>query len=211
MYVPAHFAENRLDVLHATIARTGLATLVSLGADGLIATHLPMLLDAHDGEFGTLYGHVARGNPHARAAGGEVDSLAMFLGPNAYISPTWYATKRETGKAVPTWNYLTVHAYGRLETFDDPDQLRAHVERLTRHHEADRDPAWHVADAPTEFVAGQLRGIVGLRLVLTRLEGKWKLGQNRPDADRTGAIAGLDASDDPADHAVAELMRSKLG
>ena len=147
MYVPKHFAEERLEVLRAAIERISLATLVSLGPDGLTATHLPMLLDAAAGPHGTLFGHVARGNPQWRERDDSVETLAIFLGPEAYVSPSWYATKRETGKVVPTWNYLTVHAYGRLEMFEDPDRLRTHVERLTATH----DSEWRLSDAPAEF------------------------------------------------------------
>jgi transcriptional regulator len=208
MYVPKHFAEEREEVLQAAIAGTGLATLVTLGADGLIATHLPLLLDAHAGPLGTLYGHVARGNPQWRDHVASVEALAIFLGPEAYVSPSWYATKRETGRVVPTWNYLTVHAYGPLRTFDDPRRLREHVERLTVRQEASRDDRWRVSDAPEEFVQGMLKGIVGLELPISRLEGKWKMSQNRPEADRLGAIAGLEATGRPAEQAVAEVMKS---
>jgi transcriptional regulator len=209
MYVPRHFAEDRLEVLHATIAQTGLATLVTLGADGLTATHLPLVLDPAAGELGTLYGHVALGNPQWREFDPTVQALAMFLGPEAYVSPSWYATKQETGKVVPTWNYLTVHAYGTLRTFDDPERLRAHVERLTLRQEGPKgDAAWHVSDAPADFVDGMLKGIVGLELPIARLQGKWKMSQNRPEADRTGAIAGLEATAQPPELAVAQVMRA---
>jgi transcriptional regulator len=205
MYVPRHFAEERLEVLHSAIEGIGLATLVSLGADGLIATHLPMLLDGRAGQFGTLYGHVARGNAQWREHDSRVEALAIFLGPEAYVSPSWYATKRETGKVVPTWNYLTVHAYGTLSTFEEPERLRRHVEGLTLTH----DSEWRLSDAPPEYIDGMLKGIVGLELPITRLEGKWKMSQNRPEADRLGAIAGLEASGGAAQRAVAEVMRAQ--
>lgn len=204
MYVPRHFAEERLEVLHAAIERIALATLVSLGEEGLLATHLPMVLDPTVGEYGTLYGHVARGNPHWRHDTTQVQALAIFLGPVAYISPAWYATKRETGRVVPTWNYLTVHAYGTVHTFEEPHRLRAHVERLTALHDAE----WRVSDAPEDFIAGMLKGIVGLELPIARLEGKWKMSQNRPEADRLGAIAGLEATSGAGALAVADVMKS---
>lgn len=207
MYVPRHFAEERIDVLHAAIARTGLATLVTLGDRGLLATHLPLVLDSDAGPFGTLYGHVARGNSQWRDHVASVDALAIFLGPDAYISPNWYATKRENGRVVPTWNYLAVHAYGPLQTYDDPHRLRAHVERLTKLHESGRADPWHVSDAPAEYVDGLLKGIVGLELPIARIEGKWKMSQNRPEVDRQGTLEGLESTGDPADHAVAEIMR----
>ena len=208
MYVPKHFAEERTEVLHAAIERTGLATLVTLGANGLQASHLPLILDRNAGPLGTLYGHVARGNPQWQDCVPTVEALAIFLGPDAYISPSWYATKRETGRVVPTWNYLTVHVYGPLQTFDDPARLREQVERLTERQEAGRDDRWRVSDAPAAFVETMLKGIVGLELPIVRLEGKWKMSQNRPEADRVGAIAGLQSTGRVAETAVAEIMQS---
>lgn len=198
MYVPPAFAETRLPVLQDAIRRTGLATLVTAAGGAIEATHLPLLLDAADGERGTLLGHVARANPQWRQA--PTIALAIFQGPEAYVSPGWYATKRATGKVVPTWNYVTVHAQGRLEAFDEPVRLRALVARLTDLHEAGRGAPWSVDDAPEPFVQSQLRGIVGLVLRIDRLAGKWKMSQNRPADDRAGVIAGL--GDDP----VAELV-----
>jgi len=209
MYIPKHFSEQRIDVLHAAIQTTGLATLVSVGEQGLIATHLPLILDPQAGELGTLYGHVARGNPHWRDIAGSVESLAIFLGPEAYVSPSWYASKAETGRVVPTWNYVTVHAYGTLGTFDDPERLRAHVRRLTERQEGPREQPWRLDDAPEDFVDDMLKGIVGLELPIVRLEGKWKLSQNRPEADRLGAIQGLEATGRPAEQAVARRMRDR--
>jgi transcriptional regulator len=190
MYLPAHFAETRIDVLHNAIRRAGLATLVSLTADGLIASHVPLLLEPDPAPCGTLIGHLARPNPQARGAIGE--ALAIFHGPDGYITPSYYATKRETGKVVPTWNYIAIHAYGTLEYIDDPDDLLALVTRLTDRHETPRAAPWAVADAPADFVQGMLKGIIGFRLQITRLEGKVKMSQNRPEADRAG-VAGLEA------------------
>jgi transcriptional regulator len=208
MYTPQHFAEERQDVLHAAIARTGLATLVTLGTDGLMATHLPLVLDPRAGPLGTLYGHVARGNPQWHDHIESVEALAIFLGPDAYISPSWYATRRQTGKVVPTWNYLSVHVYAPLRTFADRRRLRQHVERLTEREEASREDRWRLTDAPEDYVNGMLEGIVGVELPISRMEGKWKLSQNRPAADRLGAIAGLEMGGGPTERMVAELMRS---
>jgi transcriptional regulator len=193
MYIPPHFREDRVDALHDAIRGTGLATLVSLTGDGLIASHAPMLLDPDPEPYGTLVGHLARANPHARLADPGVETLVIFQGPDAYITPSWYATKRETGKVVPTWNYAAVHAYGTLEVFDDPEQLLDVVTRLTDRHEAARSRPWAVSDAPSDFVQGMLKGIVGITLRITRLEGKVKMSQNRPPADQQGVIAGLRA------------------
>src|SRR5579863_1556662 len=191
MYVPPLFKEDRIDVLHDAIRRTGLATLITNTADGLIASHVPMLLDAKPAPYGTLIGHLARPNPQARGALGE--ALAIFQGPEAYITPSWYETKRKTGKVVPTWNYVAIHAYGTVEFFDDPERLRDVVTRLTERQETPRAAPWAITDAPADFIDVMLKGIVGFALPITRLEGKWKMSQNRPVEDRAGVIAGLAA------------------
>jgi transcriptional regulator len=204
MYLPPHFNEDRLDVLHGAMREAGLATLVTLGSDGLVASHLPMLLEP-GGRYGTLVGHVSRGNPQWRDVA-DLDALAIFLGPDAYISPSWYATKQETGKVVPTWNYVAVHAYGRVRFFDEPERLLALVTRLTEKHEGGRASPWAVSDAPAAFVESMLKGFVGFELPIERLEGKWKMSQNRPAADRAGVVEGLRAGDRPEEHAVAEIV-----
>jgi transcriptional regulator len=191
VYVPPLFKEDRIAVLHDAIRRTGLATLVTLSQDGLIASHVPMLLDAEPAPYGTIVGHLARPNPQARGAIGE--ALAIFQGPEAYITPSWYATKRATGKVVPTWNYVAIHAYGTVEFFDDRERLRDVVTRLTERQETPRAEPWAVTDAPADFTQGMLNGIVGFALPIARLEGKWKMSQNRPAEDRAGVIAGLEA------------------
>jgi transcriptional regulator len=193
LYVPPLFKEDRIDVLHAAIRQSGLGTLVTLTADGLIASHVPMLLDPEPSPYGTLLGHVARPNPQARGAVAGVQALAIFQGPDAYVTPSWYATKRETGKVVPTWNYVAIHAYGQVEFFDAADRLRAIVTRLTEREEAGRAEPWAVSDAPAGYVEGMLQGIVGFALPIVRLEGKWKMSQNRPAADRAGVVGGLEA------------------
>lgn len=197
MYTPPAFAETRLPVLHDAIRGAGLANLVTMGSGGLLATPLPLLLDADAGPHGTLLGHLARANPQWRTFDPGVEALAIFKGPDSYITPSWYETKRETGKVVPTWNYVTVHAYGRLEVFEDAGALLEAVTRLTERHENARPAPWAVDDAPPDFIRSQLKGIVGLRLAITRIEGKWKMSQNRPAADREGVAAGLRAEDKP--------------
>jgi transcriptional regulator len=191
VYVPAHFNEDRIDVLHALVRGTGLATLVSMTADGMIASHAPLMLDPDPAPYGTLIGHLAKANPHARAAEPGVQTLVIFQGPDGYITPSYYAAKKENGKVVPTWNYAAVHAYGTLEVFDDPVRLLAVVTRLTNLHETPRAQPWAVTDAPDDFVQGMLRGIIGIALPITRLEGKVKMSQNRPAADQAGVIDGL--------------------
>lgn len=205
MYSPPAFRVDDLPSLHAAIRAARLANLVTATADGLLATPLPLFLDPHEGPHGTLYGHLARANPQWKApALGE--AMAVFMGPDAYVTPSWYASKREHGKVVPTWNYVTVHAYGPVEFFDDPDRLLDVVTRLTDRHEQPRAEPWAVTDAPEAFVRSQLRAIVGLRLPVTRIEGKRKMSQNRSEADRRGVAAGLAKSEFPSERAVAALI-----
>jgi transcriptional regulator len=206
MYIPVHFNEDRIVVIHAAIRTAGLASLVTMTADGLIATPLPLMLDPEPAPYGTLIGHIARANPQWRTADPQVPALAIFSGPDAYVTPSWYATKRESGKVVPTWNYVAIHATGPVEFFTDPASLHALVSRLTDLHENQRAEPWAVTDAPASFVAAQLNGIVGLRLRITRLEGKWKMSQNRTAQDREGVVAGLRASAGPAAAAVADAV-----
>ena len=183
MYVPDHFRESSPEVLNGAIRRIGFATLVT---PGLEANHLPMLL-SEDGTH--LRGHVARANPVWKS--GDSEALAIFLGPHAYVTPNWYPSKAETGKAVPTWNYITVHARGNLRWVEDADWLHAHVTALSGTHEATRDEPWKVSDAPAGYIDAMLRGIVGFELSITALEGKYKLSQNRDPADRAGVREGL--------------------
>ncbi len=207
MYIPPHFAENRIPVLHAAIRAAGLATLVTTGPDGLIASPLPLMLDPQAGPFGTLYGHLAKANPQWRSHDPAVEALAIFMGADAYITPSWYETKRETGKVVPTWNYITIHAYGTAQFFEDATHLLDVVTRLTARHEAGRPSPWAPDDAPAPFIQSQLKGIVGFELPITRLQGKWKMSQNRTLPDREGVVAGLRAA---GEHAVAELVEAGL-
>ncbi|MEW6632333.1 MAG: FMN-binding negative transcriptional regulator [Pseudomonadota bacterium] len=205
MYIPPAFRDDDKESIIATIRAARLATLVTATAEGLLATPLPLLFDESDGEHGVIYGHVAKANPQWRtpALG---DGLAMFMGPDAYVTPSWYETKRETGKVVPTWNYVAVHAYGPVEFFEDADRLLEVVTRLTNRHEGERALPWAVSDAPPDFIQAQLRGIVGLRMPITRLEGKRKMSQNRNAADRTGVVAGLSESERASDREVAPLI-----
>lgn len=210
MYLPPHFEERDIAKLHDAIRAYSFATIVIESPNGLIASHVPVLLDAALGEFGTLLFHVAKPNPQWSAVTPETEALAIFLGPHAYVSPSWYPTRNESGKVVPTWNYIAVHAYGPLEIFHDAAALRDLVTRLTAAHEGDRPEAWAPSDAPAGFIESQLRGIVGLRMPIRRLLGKWKVGQNRPEADRRGAIAALETSPHASDRATAAAMRAAL-
>ncbi|HEY0184329.1 MAG TPA: FMN-binding negative transcriptional regulator [Rhodopila sp.] len=212
MYVPAHFEEGRIDVLHEHLGAGGLFTLVSMTAEGLIASHVPLLLDPDPAPYGTLIGHLAKANPHTRAADPGVQTLAILQGPEGYITPSYYASKREHGKVVPTWNYAAIHAYGTLEAFDDHTRLLDIVTRLTTRHEAGRTQAWAVSDAPEDFVKGMLNAIVGIALPIARLEGKVKMSQNRPASDQAGVVEGLRADgQDALAEAVARATSSHAG
>lgn len=205
MYVPPAFRDDDLDNIRANVRSARLANLVTATADGPLATPLPLFLEEAEGERGVLYGHLAKANPQWNSPPiGE--ALAIFMGPEAYVTPSWYATKQETGKVVPTWNYIAVHAYGPVEFFHDPERLLEVVTRLTNIQEKPRTKPWTVDEAPADFVAAQLRGIVGLRIPVTRFEGKRKMSQNRPEGDRTRVAAGLSASEDPRDREVGLLI-----
>ena len=200
MYIPAHFAADDATV-HELLTRHGAADLITLTADGLLATMLPFAYEPaageHGAQWGALLGHVARNNDQWRKpALGE--SLAIVRGPDAYVSPSWYAAKAEHGRVVPTWNYVTAHVYGELVVHDDPVWLDTLVRRLTERHEQGSAEPWSVDDAPPRFITGQLRAIVGLELVITRIEAKLKLSQNRPAGDIAGVLAGLEEAGDVA-------------
>jgi transcriptional regulator len=206
VYLPGLFAENRTPVLHEFVERYSFATLIINTRDGLLANHLPMLLDRARGPHGTLVGHVARANPVWRVPATDTPALAIFHGPHRYVSPTWYASRTATGEVVPTWNYDVVHARGTVAFFEDRARLRALVERLTASQERGRANAWQVSEAPAGFIATMLDAIVGFEIALTSLVGKFKASQNRTAADRAGVEAGL-ASEGVSAEEIAELVR----
>ena len=189
MYIPSHFRPEDADV-RELLQRHGAADLVTHTAQGLLATMLPFVYDPAAGELGSLRGHVARNNAQWRLAA-QGDAMAIVRGPDAYITPSWYASKREHGRVVPTWNYITAHVYGQLAIHDDPAWVANNVRELTAKYEAGRQPAWSVDDAPPAYVDGQLRAIVGVELVIGRIEAKFKLSQNRSAEDAEGVVAGL--------------------
>jgi transcriptional regulator len=205
MYVPLEFRDDDLAALHDAMPETRLANLITATAQGLIATPLPLFLAPEEGPYSTLYGHLARANPQWKLPP-TGDAMALFMGPDAYISPSWYPSKLKHQRVVPTWNYVTVHAYGPVEFFEDADRLLDLVTRLTDLHEGPRAEPWAVTDAPEAFIRAQLKGIVGLRLPITRIEGKRKMSQNRSAEDRAGVVVGLAASDRASDRAVAALI-----
>ncbi|HEX9392645.1 MAG TPA: FMN-binding negative transcriptional regulator [Usitatibacteraceae bacterium] len=206
MYLPAHFQEDRIDVLYQLIRNHPLGMLVTLTAGGLEANHIPFLIDPDPAPFGTLRGHVARANPVWKEFSQDVEAMVVFQGPDAYISPSLYASKKEHGKVVPTWNYAVVHAYGPLKVQDDVQWLRAFLERLTERHEAPRATPWKVSDAPADFLQTTMRAIVGIEIPVSRLMGKWKVSQNRSKADREGVAAGLGEMPGEAAQAMAKLV-----
>lgn len=207
MYIPAHFAAGP-DVIRDLLTRPSAANLVTMTSQGLLATFLPLIYDPSAGEHGALQGHLARTNSQwSEPAIGE--SLVIIQGADAYISPSWYASKAEHGRVVPTWNYSTAHVYGKLAVHEDPAWLGNHVRQLTNLNEADSERPWSVDDAPERYVSGQLRAIVGIELVITRIEAKAKLSQNRPDKDIDGVVAGLDAQGHS--EIAADVARARLG
>ncbi|KAF0862077.1 FMN-binding negative transcriptional regulator [Pseudomonas sp. LD120] len=206
MYQPRAFIDEDLPRLHGVIQDCRLATLVTWGALGLQASHLPLLLDPGQGANGTLYGHLAKANPQCAELACGAEALVIFTGEDAYVSPSFYPSKNAHGKVVPTWNYVAVHAYGQPDVFTDPQRLLNVVEGLTQRHEAGRPQPWNVTDAPADYLDGMLRAIVGFALPIHRLEGKRKLSQNRNAEDIAGVREGLAASADLRDQQLSRLM-----
>ena len=206
MYTPRAFALEDLPQLQQLIQHTRLAQLVTVGEQGLQASHLPLLLNPNEGPNGTLYGHLAKANPQWRDLQNGSDALVIFAGAEAYISPSFYPAKAEHGKVVPTWNYIAVHAYGKAEIFTDAERLLAVVSALTDRHENGRARPWAVSDAPADYIDGMLKAIVGFALPMERLIGKRKLSQNRSSADIAGVRDGLAASADVRDQTLARFI-----
>lgn len=205
MYTPPAFIVDDTSELYEMMRQCRLANFITATSAGPMATLLPMFLDEKEGENGTLYGHLARPNPQWQA---DVvgHGIALFVGPDAYVTPSWYASKAEHGKVVPTWNYTAVQASGPVEFFDDAERLLNVVTRLTDIHEGTRQTSWAVTDAPQAYIKAQLRGIVGLRIPVAALQGKRKMSQNRPEADRRGVKQGLAMSGSSTDHTVSDLI-----
>jgi len=205
MYLPDHFRVADLPEMHALMRARPLATLVSAGSMGLYATHLPTVL-RDDGPYGVIECHLARANPHWKDLAEGNDALMIFQGPEGYITPNWYPSKADHGKVVPTWNYAVVHAYGRPEVMEDKNWLRRRVTELTAQQETNEVKPWALSDAPEPFIEVMLRGIIGFRFAFTRLEGKWKMSQNRQATDRDGVVRGLRTRRQGDDLEVAELV-----
>lgn len=209
MYNPRWFKEDRIEVLQGEVNKISFGAIITTGATGILASHVPMLIDPSRGRLGTLFGHLARGNSQWRDPSAGSEGLASFVGPNAYISPNWYRTKERTGKTVPTWNYIEVQVRGPIVFFDDPKRLLGIVTDLTKYHEAGSERPWNVSDAPADYVDRELKSIVGFEMQVTKIEGKWKLGQNREKEDREGARLGLARRNRPLDSLVEEEMRDR--
>ena len=206
MYLPNHFAEPRIEMMHELMRTYPLATLVTLTANGLDANHIPLQLLADATPFGTLQGHVARANPLWQDFNEKVEVLLIFQGPEAYVSPSWYSSKKENGKAVPTWNYAVVHAHGTLRIIDDAAWVRAQIEALTTRHEAALPHPWAVGDAPHDYTEKLIGAVVGIEIVIRRIEGKWKTSQNQPAANQAGVVEALRRSDNVA---MADLIEAR--
>jgi transcriptional regulator len=206
MYIPRHNEEKRVSVMHELIVSQPLGTLVTLGSSGLFASHFPMILETDGSEFGVLKGHISRANTQWRDFVPTVDALAIFSGHQHYITPNWYPGTKEHGKEVPTWNYVVVHAYGPLKVNEDKDWLLANVETLTNIHEASSPVPWKVSDAPPDYIKVLLNGIIGIELPIRRLEGKWKVSQNRTESDRKGVVEGLAKLNTPESQAMKALV-----
>lgn len=210
MYCPSQFAQEDTSVLLQLIAEHPLATVISHGPQGLVADHVPLMFEPAQDSAGKLIGHVARHNPLWQACG-EQSHLLVFQGPSTYISPNWYATKAETGKVVPTWNYAVVHVHARLKASTDPHAIRALLDKLTRQHEVSQPRPWAVDDAPTDYIDGLLGKIVAIEFEIEHMQGKWKVSQNQPSANRQSVVAALQAMGNGqscVQHQMAELVRA---
>ncbi|WP_260703724.1 FMN-binding negative transcriptional regulator [Edaphobacter flagellatus] len=209
MYIPKFNEETRVPVLDQLMRSHPLATLVTMGASGLFATHLPMVLHRVDDTHATLRGHLSRANAQWREFRPDVQALAIFSGPEHYITPNWYPEKAKTGKVVPTWNYAVVHAYGSLRIIEDPTWLLEHLNMLTNTHEASSPTPWKISDAPEGYVETIAKGIVGIELAIERLEGKWKVSQNQNEQTRASVARGLEALGDEASLAMRDLVNGE--
>lgn len=198
MYIPGHFEESRTEAQHALMRAYPLATLITQTPGGMTANHIPLLLTQGTTSLGALQGHVARANPLWRELTSK-QVLAIFQGPHAYITPSWYPAKQQTGRVVPTWNYLAVHAHAELRVIDDTEWLKAHLSELTFRQEREVPQPWALRDAPADYIDQLLAGIVGIEMTITRLEGKWKASQNQSAANRAGVVEGLNTRGDPFD------------
>ncbi|HYC43559.1 MAG TPA: FMN-binding negative transcriptional regulator [Noviherbaspirillum sp.] len=209
MYIPSNFNEQRVEVLHGLMREQPLGTLVTLATSGLNANHIPFEVDAGVGEHGVLRAHVARANPLWKDYSPDVEALVVFQGAQSYISPSWYPTKEVDGRAVPTYNYMVVHAYGPLKIIDDAAWVRAQLERLSGQHEGGRKRPWTLDDAPADYIEKLQKAIIGIEIPISRLSGKWKVSQNQPAVNRAGVVQGLREEGGDAALAMAEAVAGR--
>ena len=210
MYIPKQFEEPRVEIMHELIRAYPLATLVTHSSSGLNANHIPLHLSESPAPYGTLRGHIARANPLFGEIAEGLESLVVFHGPDSYITPSWYATKKETGQVVPTWNFAVVHAYGALRVVDNASWLREQLDGLTNHNQATFPKPWAVSDAPNDYIERIMAAIVGVEVVITKLLGKWKVSQNQPTRNQIGVISGLRVSGHPETEAMATLVEAEV-
>jgi transcriptional regulator len=210
MYIPRVNEEKRVPVIHQMMRSNPLASLVTMMSEGLFASHIPMVVEDDGSEYGVLRGHLSRANTQWRDISPSIDALAMFTGPQHYISASWYPSKYEHGREVPTWNYVVVHAYGPLKVIEDREWLLNHLEHLTSIHEADSTKPWKIDDAPPDYIESLLKGIVGVELKITKLEGKWKVSQNRADRERHAVVEELDRLNTPESQKMKALVAERL-
>ncbi len=208
MYIPRHNEETNIKTLQALIRSHPLGAWVTMGEDELLANHIPFLLDTSRGQYGTLIAHIARANPAWQLYSKTIPSVVLFQGAETYITPSWYPSKQLHGKTVPTWNYVVVHAHGIPNIIEDKEWIRESVRRLTDQQEGSQATSWKVSDAPSDYVERLLGGIVGLEIPITALVGKWKVSQDKPEADRLGVIAGLSASEEGQANIMAHLVQN---
>jgi len=209
MYQPDHFRVDDVPQMHALMRGRPFASLISAGSNGLFASHLPTVLK-NDGPYGVIECHLARANPHCKDLADGNEALMIFQGPNAYITPNWYPSKARDGKVVPTWNFAVVHAYGRPEVMTRQDWLLRHVTELTAQQESNETKPWVPSDAPAPYVEAMLRGIVGFRFAITRIEGKWKMSQNRETQDQSGVVKGLSKRREGNDLEIAQILSRQI-
>ncbi|UYZ82773.1 FMN-binding negative transcriptional regulator [Entomomonas sp. E2T0] len=210
MYIPKHFQDNDQQSLFNTIRQIQTANLVTQHPSGLIATYLPLYLEETEGKQGTLYGHIAKANSQWQQSLTNTEALAIFTGPDAYITPSWYPSKQIHHKEVPTWNYIAVHTYGTIEFIEEPNTLLDIVTKLTNANEKNRQQPWQVKDAPQDYIQTMLKAIIGVKITITKIEGKRKLSQNKTADNQQGVIQGLTNSEKATDKALAKLMQNKL-
>jgi transcriptional regulator len=210
MYIPKANEEKRVPVMHELMTAHPLAALITMNASGLIASHVPLVLEDNGSQFGMLKGHLSRANTQWKDTTLAVHALAIFAGAQHYITPSWYPAKQEHSKVVPTWNYAVVHAYGPIQWIEEPDWLMNHLAALVDTHEAAFAKPWKMTDSSADYIQSQVKGIIGFEIPIHRLEGKWKVSQNRDRSDKQGVVKGLAALNTSESQAMSDLVEEAL-